>query len=499
MTARDYTDGIILRIDKTMNSRRKKLSFIFLLLFIPIAASIASADRTLKLTSGHEIVSDRRIALIIGNSSYKTSPLKNPVNDAEDIAYELERLGFKVQLGRNMNKKAMFFAIRKFGIEIKQGGVGLFYYAGHGMQVNGNNFLIPIGADIQSEEEVEYEAIDAGLVLRKMEAAGNPMNIVILDACRDNPFARSFRSAQKGLAQMDAPSGTLIVYATAPGSVAADGTGRNGIFTRNFLGHVRDPDLEIGQMLKRVRAGVQNDTDGQQVPWESSSLVGDFYFAKTNSETLPGKSRSANNDLLDRERQRLDEEKRELAEEKIRFQNEKRRQEETRLAAERRQFEEDKRRFEDQQRETERMALAEEKRRLVEERRRLQVARAEPGYFSTRSPQGASWRSDHPRGLPGYQKYAPMLKNAKELIALVQQDLAANAGLPETVVKEFQDAIAQLKSATIKAHFKSTHDGMQTLKKLALDRQLGDTAIYRDFAILTADQSIEIARQQNRR
>ena len=239
------------------------------------------ASRGIKLVDKGGTDTDRRIALVIGNGSYKSSPLRNPVNDAVDVASKLKRLGFDVTDGKDMTRKEMRSAIRVFGDNLKKGGVGLFYYAGHGMQVKGKNYLIPVGVDIQSEEEVEFEAIDAGLVMRKMERAGNTMNMVFLDACRDNPFARSFRTGSRGLAQMDAPSGSLIVYSTAPGSIAADGKGRNGIFTKNLLLHLSTPGLEVGTMLRMVRVSVEKDTDGKQVPWESSSLKGSFYFVDT--------------------------------------------------------------------------------------------------------------------------------------------------------------------------------------------------------------------------
>ncbi len=228
---------------------------------------------------------ERRIALVIGNSDYKSSPLRNPVNDVDDIAMKLNRLGFQVTKGKNMTRKEMRKVIRQFGNDLKKGGVGLFYYSGHGMQVKGKNYLIPVGVDIQLEDEVEDEAIDAGLVMRKMESAGNTMNMVFLDACRDNPFARSFRSASKGLAQMDAPSGSLIVYATAPGSVAEDGIGRNGTFSKNLLLHLNTPGLEIGHLLRKVRVSVEKETGGRQVPWESSSLKGSFYFVSNKNST----------------------------------------------------------------------------------------------------------------------------------------------------------------------------------------------------------------------
>jgi TPR repeat protein len=215
-----------------------------------------------------------------------SSPLKNPKNDATDMAKALEKLNFQVALKTDASKSQMQKAIRKFGNELKHGGVGLFFYAGHGMQVKGTNYLIPVGSDIQNEDEIQDLAVSANLVLAKMETAGNPLNIVILDACRNNPFTRSFRSSQTGLAQMDAPTGSLLVYATGPGSVAADGEGRNGLFTKYLLKHVRIPGMEVGKMLRSVRKFVIKESNNQQTPWDSSSLTGDFYFTPpTISET----------------------------------------------------------------------------------------------------------------------------------------------------------------------------------------------------------------------
>ena len=146
------------------------------------------------------------------------------------------------------------------------------------MQVKGRNFLIPVDAQIQREDEVAYNSVDAGQVLDKMEAANNRLNIVILDACRNNPFARSFRSGSSGLAQMDAPVGTLIAFATAPGSVASDGQGQNGLYTQHLLQSMQIPGTKIEDVFKNVRAGVRKDSAGRQIPWESTSLEGDFVF-----------------------------------------------------------------------------------------------------------------------------------------------------------------------------------------------------------------------------
>lgn len=221
-----------------------------------------------------------RFALVIGNGAYQTAPLKNSVNDANDMAGILRSLGFTVILKVNASQKTMKKAIREFGQNIrKKGGVGLFYYSGHGIQIKGTNYLIPTDIHIESEADVEYDAVNTGLVLGKMEDAGNAVNIVILDACRDNPFTRSFRTASRGLARMDAPKGTLIVYSTAPGSVAADGRGRNGTYTKYLLQYITNPGLKVEEVLKRIRLDVINETNNKQVPWESSSMTGEFYFS----------------------------------------------------------------------------------------------------------------------------------------------------------------------------------------------------------------------------
>jgi formylglycine-generating enzyme required for sulfatase activity len=223
-------------------------------------------------------IEERRYALVIGNGTYGTLPLRNPPNDARDMAQLLKQLGFTVALKQNADKRTMKEAIRDLQQFLKRGGVGLFYYSGHGMQIGGRNYLIPVGAEIGQESDVEYEAVDAGLILDAMENAGNEMNIVILDSCRDNPFARSFRSQVKGLAKMDAPKGTFIAYSTAPGDVAADGEGRNSPYTRSLLKHLPEQGQPIEAAFKRVRQDLDRSSDGRQIPWEATSLTGDFFF-----------------------------------------------------------------------------------------------------------------------------------------------------------------------------------------------------------------------------
>jgi uncharacterized caspase-like protein len=196
-----------------------------------------------------------RTALVIGNSNYRTAPLTNPQNDARDMAAVLRKLGFEVIEKIDADERRMKAAINDFSKKLRRSDIGLFYYAGHGMQINSNNYLIPVGADISSESDVEFEAVNAGRVLGKMREAGNRLNIVILDACRDNPFKRTFRTQAQGLSQMDAPKGTIIVYATSPGNVAEDGQGRNSPYTKHLLANIARPDLPINQVFNEVGRG----------------------------------------------------------------------------------------------------------------------------------------------------------------------------------------------------------------------------------------------------
>jgi len=222
---------------------------------------------------------EQRLALLIGNSNYKEAPLRNPVNDATDMGKALEALGFKVMLRLDANRRQMREAMRDFARELKGGGVGLFYFAGHGVQSAGKNFLLPVGADVREQFDLVDEAVDANVILAGMEEAGNSVNIVILDACRNNPFARAWRSAvSEGLAQMNAPTGSFIAFATAPGSVAADGSGKNGIFTKHLLDNLNRGDSDIDRVFTRVTASVARETGNRQVPWKSSSLTAIFRF-----------------------------------------------------------------------------------------------------------------------------------------------------------------------------------------------------------------------------
>ena len=221
-----------------------------------------------------------RHALIIGNSEYDYSPLKNPVNDAKDIAGMLETLGFDVILKTDVDQEQMEDAIADFGRDLTQGGIGLFYYAGHGVQYEGDNYLIPINSKIKRQKDVRYKAVNLGQVLDEMGAARNGLNVAIIDACRNNPLPRSYRSGQRGLARVSSPQGTLIAYATSPGATAADGDGRNGLYTKHLLKHLQVPNITVEQVLKRVARDVREESAEQQTPWMESSFTGEFYFTK---------------------------------------------------------------------------------------------------------------------------------------------------------------------------------------------------------------------------
>ncbi len=229
-----------------------------------------------------------RVALIIGNSAYTHAPLANPVNDANLIAGTLKNLGFQVLQHSDLQQKAMKLAIREFGDALERAGpdaVGLFYYSGHGIQLRGHNYMLPVNARIERESDIDIEGVAADTVLGTMEFARNRLNLVIMDACRNNPFARGFRSASRGLARMDATKGTLIAYSTSPGMVAADGEGDNSPYTRALAASMQQPGLPVERVFKQVRKIVMAETRDQQVPWESSSLTGDFYFSGSTDST----------------------------------------------------------------------------------------------------------------------------------------------------------------------------------------------------------------------
>ncbi len=248
------------------------------LLLIPILSSLPAA-------------AEKRVALVIGNSNYsQVGALPNPVNDANDISAALKRGGFEVILGVDVDKREFDTKVRNFADLLENADAAIFFYAGHGLQVSGRNYLLPVDARVQSERDLDFDAVNLDFVLKQMELGrADKTNIVFLDACRDNPFARNLarsmgtRSASigKGLAQVDTGVGTFIAYATQPGNVALDGTGRNSPFTAALAKHVVEPDRNLTSVMIEVRKEVLAATGGKQVPWDHSALTGEFYFQKS--------------------------------------------------------------------------------------------------------------------------------------------------------------------------------------------------------------------------
>lgn len=245
--------------------------------FMRISMSKKSQGVAQKKTLG-----GKRLALVVGNADYSEGRLKNPVNDATDLSNKLKSLGFDVIEAYNQTNRGMIEKIREFGVKARNYDVALFFYAGHGIQHNGVNYLIPVGANIKSETDIEFECTDVNRVLAQMDDARCEMKILILDACRNNPFERSWhRSAgTRGLSFMKAPKGTFITYATAPGDVAQDGTGRNSPYTEALLQTLDVPNLSIFEVFQQVLDLVSKKTNEMQNPWQSSSFRGDFYFNK---------------------------------------------------------------------------------------------------------------------------------------------------------------------------------------------------------------------------
>jgi uncharacterized caspase-like protein len=231
--------------------------------------------------------SEKRVALVIGVEHYQNAPaLPNPANDARLIGTSLEKLGFDVQTVIDPDYETMKRALRDFGRRLDGAAVATFYYAGHGIQVAGRNYLLPIDAALMREADLRYEAFELQAVLDEMDAPGRT-NIIFLDACRDNPLRDAFSrrlgsrglTVGQGLASVETQSGgILIAYATAPGNVALDGEGANSPFTAALARHIATPGLEVRQMLTRVLADVQTATGSEQRPWVNESLDADFYF-----------------------------------------------------------------------------------------------------------------------------------------------------------------------------------------------------------------------------
>ncbi|HQW20204.1 MAG TPA: caspase family protein [Rhodocyclaceae bacterium] len=236
----------------------------------------------------------KNYALLIGNSNYSIGHLDNPANDAQDLANTLRAIGFETTIRLNQDGEGMKNTIREFGEKLKNNdGIALFFFAGHGIQANGENYLLPVGFPFRNEQEVEKNAVPANMVLRYMEDSKNRVNLVVLDACRNNPFIKTRTLKVRGLAPMDAPSGTLVAFSTAPGTEASDGAGRNGLYTKHLMANLKVPGMTVEQVFKRTREGVEIESEKEigrkQSPREESSLKGsDVYFIQPLAAAKPG-------------------------------------------------------------------------------------------------------------------------------------------------------------------------------------------------------------------
>lgn len=248
-----------------------RLSAGLLMLLLALSPRLsASADSTNPST---------RVALVIGNNAYSGIALENAVNDARAMASALTAAHFAVTVKTNVTRAQMRDAIESFGQKLRRPNtVGLFYFAGHGFQMNWQNFLVPVDAQLSNANDIMAQSVGVDMLIKLLDRAHNRMNIIILDACRDNPYGETTAATQKGLAQMDAPPRTLLAYATAPGSTATDGSGKNGLYTEQLLRELQRPGAQIEDVFKRVRLAVRVKSNGRQLPWESTSLEEDFWF-----------------------------------------------------------------------------------------------------------------------------------------------------------------------------------------------------------------------------
>ncbi len=235
---------------------------------------------------------ERRVALVIGNAQYREGPLANPVNDARDMRDRLLTLGFEksnIVYRENLKTAEIGALLREWRSRLTAGPdtVALVFYAGHGVQIRGENYLPTVDARVDGEEDLPHQAVKLADLTLVMVESKTRINLVFLDACRNNPYARRFRDGTRGLAVVQPPSGTLIMHATAPGSVASDGSGRNGVFTQHLLANMATPNMPVEMMLKKVNDDVFSSTQGKQDPWPEGSIRGFFYFAQGAAPDQP--------------------------------------------------------------------------------------------------------------------------------------------------------------------------------------------------------------------
>jgi len=260
------------------------------------------------LISAHPALAEKRIALVVGNSKYvEVAPLPNPENDATAIASALKNAGFEVILGLDLDQRGFEGKVRDFSQLIADADVAAFFYAGHGLQVAGRNYLIPVDAHLENERDLDFNTVSFDLVLKQMELGRETKtSIVFLDACRNNPFVRNLARSMgtraigvsQGLAQVDTGVGTFIAYSTQPDNVALDGVGPNSPFTSALAKHMREPDRDLTSVMIEVRKDVLAATGGKQVPWDHSALTGEFYFQRSGEKANDAQAGTGNDDAL---------------------------------------------------------------------------------------------------------------------------------------------------------------------------------------------------------
>ena len=256
--------------------------------FIKTLAALPPALSFRRSWAANPATDPSRLALIIGNSSYRDAPLVNPVNDAKAVGTLFTQAGFTVDSQLNATRVDMITAIERFGVAAKRPETKLvvFYYAGHGAQLEWRNYLLPVDAVVQKQEDMKQRCVDLSLLLGQLSETKGKTFIIILDACRNNPFGSAYRPEQKGLSQFDAPVGSLLAYATSPGNVASDGAGENGLYTENLVRELSNRNIRIEDALKRVRLNVRLASNGQQIPWETTSLEGDVFIFNEGQKKL---------------------------------------------------------------------------------------------------------------------------------------------------------------------------------------------------------------------
>jgi len=261
------------------------------LLSLVIVSSVLYFCQTIQA----EQVKTHRFALVIGNQSYTTAPLLNPINDAIDIASRLNEIGFKVTTLTDIKTQQIEPLIASFYQQLTHFNddkvIALLYYAGHAVQLQHRNYLVPVDVKLDNYASLLFSLYDINKLFKQIPRSNNINNIIIIDACRNNPFTQINTKVgtaiiSDGLAPIRAPSGTLIAYATAPGNVSFDGKGKNGIYTKHLLAHI-DEQITVEEVFKKVRTGVAKETKNQQVPWEHSSLFEDLFINPPKNKDIP--------------------------------------------------------------------------------------------------------------------------------------------------------------------------------------------------------------------